>query len=921
MLRSTPPGEDATRGAKARAVPALVDGMPPGEDAVTGEGPARAAYGQASANALEVQRNSLTSNGAPSDFLQIVSEAEEQALLYTNQANRRAWSDALKAYHNEHFSGSKYNKTEYRNRSKLFVPKTRSAIRKDMAAVSASLFGSIDAVNCSAGNEADPKQRAGAAVMQELVNYRTDRTSGKASMPWFLIAMGARQDATLTGICLSKQYWKLELKQSNGRWRPEIDRPDIHLFAPENYTMDPAADWLNPAQSAAFLILKYPMRINEIEQKQKHPIPQLRWKRVSQDVLDTSIETAKYDQAAIRRARESGLDRFDETQTGYKFKVIWVFENFVRMDGEDWHFWSVSDKAFLTDPRPVGEVYPEQFGERPVVKGYGAIDAHRIFPMAPADSWRPLQTEINDIRNLALDATKQNVMPITKIVRGRQIDVDQVKRRSHGSSIIVNNKDDVTWEQPPQLPNSVVEMNRELELEFDDLAGQFNGGTTENNNALSRTLGGLKLVAGSANAVQEFDIRVWITTWGDPVLAQLVRLEQHYESDPIVLGLCGERAQLFQKYGIDRIDDDLLEQEVTIRVSIGLGAGDPQARLAKFSAATQIAAPLLAQSKEFQNGEWQIDPEAVMQEVYGAAGYRDGGMRFIKKGQPQPNPMGDLPQQLMQANIEKAKAQGKSSLMTGLAALAKVELGDRELEAMNANQLLQHYMNAHEMGVQHAHDMHDRLLAAADHGHRHGLALRQHDLAERQHGMAVQGQGHQQDLDHANALQGAQDQFHQQGMDRANFAQGAQDQEHQQGMDQANFGRESDQQAHDQHMERANFAKESDQQSFDQDNTRRQQKFDQGMAERDFGLRERVAMQPKPAAGGGGGKKPPSKVASGTPPKPAPRPKPQPQDNRDVEQKLDAMGQRLDQLTHLITALVQQQQKQPPSFPAQPYGQ
>jgi hypothetical protein len=51
-----------------------------------------------------------------------------------------------------------------------------------------------------------------------------------------------------------------------------------------------------------------------------------------------------------------------------------------------------------------------------------------------------------------LDATKQNVMPISKVRRGRQIDLDQVKRRSSGSSILVTDKDDVTWETPPQMP-------------------------------------------------------------------------------------------------------------------------------------------------------------------------------------------------------------------------------------------------------------------------------------------------------------------------------------------------------------------------------------------------------------------------------------------------------------------------------------
>jgi len=741
----------------------------------------------------------------------------------------------------------------------------------------------VDAVNCSAGNESDPVQRAGAAVVQELVNYRTDRTSGKAAMPWFLIAMGARQDAMTTGICLSKQYWKLELKKrtiadAKGKvkeqWYPEVDRPDIHLFPPESYVIDPAADWLNPAQSAAFLILKYPMRIDEIHEKQKHPIRSMRWKKIPDDVLRTAYEMARYDQAAIRRARESGLDRFDETQTGYQFQVIWVFENFVRMNGEDWHFWSVGDKAYLTDPRPVGDVYPEQFGERPVVKGYGAIDAHRIFPMAPVESWRQIQTELNDLRNLALDMTKQNVMPITKIVRGRGVDVDQVKRRSFGSSIMVTNKDDVTWENTPQLNQAYTVMNRDLELEFDDLAGQFNGGTTENNNALSRTLGGLKLVAGSANSIQEYDIRVWISTWADPVLSQLVRLEQYYESDPIVLGLCGERAQLFQKYGVKQIDNELLEQEVTIRVSIGLGAGDPQARLAKFQAATSIAAPLLAQSPEFQNGTWQIDAEAVMQEVYGAAGYRDGGMRFIKKGAPKQNPMADLAAQKMQSEIEKNKAGAKSSMMTGLAALAKVELGDRELEAMNANQLLDHFMRAHEMGHKHAHDLHDRLLAARDHGHRHGFDLRQHTLAEQQHQLTAQGQQHDQMMAQA-------------------------------GMDQ-----QADAQGHDQSMDRANLREQNAQGKFNREHAVREQQINQENA-------RLKATQPRAGANGGGGaaKRPAASSAPPARPPAAPAP-PQPQDNSEVMQRMDGIEERLDQLTQMLSAVLQQKQS---TFPSQPY--
>jgi hypothetical protein len=878
MLRSTPPGEDDTNGVKANPVSALADGGgAPGEDTTTGQGPRRDIYTEAQQTGLP--EGDTRTQHTEIKFLQLVREAEDQALLYTNQSNRRAWSDGLKAMHNEHFSGSKYNRPDWRQRSKIFVPKTRNAVRKDMSAVAASLFNSMDAINCTPGNESDPKQRAAASVVQELVNYRTDRASGRAALPWFEVSMGARYDADVTGICLTKQFWKLELKkrwvdgppdeygqpQKIQKWSPDIDRPDIHLFAPENFIIDPAADWTDPVQSAAFLILKYPMRIDEIRRKQESPVSP--WRPISEDILRTSLESSKYDMAAIRRARESGLDRLDETQTGYEFQVIWVYEVFIRTRGEDWTFWSVGNRDYLTDPRPVEEVYPEQFGERPVTMGYGSLEPHRIFPMAPVDSWRQTQLEINDLHNLSLDAIKQNVMPITKIVRGRQIDLDQVKRRSSGSAIIVSHQDDVTWEQPPQIGGAAAEMIRDLELSFDDSAGQFNGGTTENNNALARTLGGLKLVAGSANAVQEFDIRVWIMTWAERALAQLVRLEQYYESDPIVLGLCGDRAQLFQKFGIDKIDNDLLEQEVTIRVSIGLGAGDPQARLAKFQTATSIVAPLLASSPDFTSGKKQMDTDAVIAEVYGAAGYRDGGKRFFKEGQPAPNPLGDLPAEKLRSEIAKNQATAKASQLTALAAVAKVQLGDRELEAANANQLLEHYKDVTDMAHRHADMRHRNVLAAKEHGHSHGMEITKH-----RHEVRTGA------LDRATQ---AADKFH----ERATTAA-------------------------DKFHDRASAAATDVQ---DRVGAAEQQKWERDHADRKLD-QEAQAIQQQGTDGGDGGDGGAAQQSVSAPQPQAP-PQPQGGGTEDLRAEIDGLNSKMDQLIKLVAASMQPK----PGFPSNPY--
>jgi hypothetical protein len=311
------------------------------------------------------------------------------------------------------------------------------------------------------------------------------------------------------------------------------------------------------------------------------------------------------------------------------------------------------------------------------------------------------------------------------VVRGRSVDLEALHRRGPNSHILVTRLDDIDFARPVDIPQSVIVGMEKLDVDMDDLAGQFNAGSVQTNRTLNDTVGGLKLIAGASNAVQEFDIRLWIETWAEPALAQVVRLEQYYESDEIVLGICGQRAGLWQKHGVDRITDDLMDHQVTIRINAGLGVGDPQQRLAKFRDATAVAAPLLAQSKEFQSGQVSLNVEEVMNEVFGAVGYRDGGKRFISITPP--NPQAAQQQQMQQglalqnmlAEIAKkraqaahAQAQAGHAQVLGTAAIANVGL-DRARLAREQR------MDAFD----HAHQFHDRLLAAHDQGHRHGMAI------------------------------------------------------------------------------------------------------------------------------------------------------------------------------------------------------
>src|SRR5262249_17676882 len=320
---------------------------------------------------------------------------------------------------------------------------------------------------------------------------------------------------------------------------------------------------------------------------------------------------------------------------------------------------------------------------------------------------------------------KQNVAPVTKVVRGRSVDLEALHRRGPNSHILVTRLDDIDFARPVDIPQSVIIGMEKLDVDMDDLAGQFNAGSVQTNRTLNDPVGGLKLIAGASSAVQEFDIRLWIETWAEPALAQVVRLEQYYESDEIVLGICGQRAGLWLKHGVDRITDDLMDRQVTIRLNAGLGVGDPQQRLAKFRDATAVAAPLLAQSKEFQSGQVSMNIEEVMNEVFGAVGHRDGGRRFITIAPP--NPQAAQQQQMQQglalenmlaeialkrARAQHAEGQGANAQALGMAAMARSQTDQARL--------------AHEQRMDafdHAHQFHDRLLAAHEQGHRHAMQI------------------------------------------------------------------------------------------------------------------------------------------------------------------------------------------------------
>lgn len=622
------------------------------------------------------------------DWLQLIGRADQMSREYQSRTIERPLSRSYRAWNNQHAEGSKYLGPAWRGRSRLFVPKTRSAVRKNLATAAAALFSTDGVVNLSAQFEDDPIQRATAASIQADLDYRMTRTGAKTGIPWFQIAMGACLDAQLTAVSISKQYWDYQEVTKNQRvTRPVIDevtgepmvdlltgepimetvieaqtrvtrdRPMSDIHPIENAGFDPAAPWHSPVQLGRWFIMHHPMGLDDA----KAMIKSASKNEVDNGWLDVDEATLlkgrrQEERSGARRTREGGGDRYEDGKTAGELDIIWLQENFIRIDGQDYHFWSVGRHAKISKVRPTEEAYPAFDGERPYVMGMSSLDTHRIFPMSPVESWQPLQIELNDVTNLRQDTLKRSIAPIAVVKRGKNVDLAQVQRRGQpDTTLLVDSMDDVAFTSTPGPSGASYTETSVNNAMFDELAGVFSTSSVQANRQLNETVGGMRLMSGAANSVSEFDLRMWVETWVEPVIRQFAHLVKYYETDERMLALSNSAAKTEQKFeGALPTFSDYDQVELFVRVNVGIGASDPMQKLGKLRAAFEMLGPIMPL---LEKQGIKLKAEAIVEEVMGAAGFRDG-MRFFEIGQaPQQEQNPELMKFMEEMKIENAKVQ------------------------------------------------------------------------------------------------------------------------------------------------------------------------------------------------------------------------------------------------------------------------
>ena len=592
-------------------------------------------------------------------WLRRARAAYRSSTTYVDANFRKGWDDSIRAFNNQHPGDSKYTQPAYDKRSKLFRPKIRSVIRKNEAAAAAAFFSNMDVVSISASDQTDKAQLISAEVMKQLLQYRLTR-----SIPWFQTLLGGLQDAQVTGMVCAHVYWKYEELAST-----VVDKPCVDIVPIENMRFDPSASWIDIVNTSPYIIHLMPMYAMDI--KAKMETGEWRDSPVTSAAVGAGMDSTRL---ARNTNKEDPLS--SESRALEDYDIAWVQRHIHRRDGEDWEFYTLGEIGLLTEPVPLIDVVFH--GKRPYVVGTCIIETHKAMPSGVPTLARGLEDEINEIANQRIDNVKFALNKKWFAKRGVEVDLAGLTRNVPGGVVMMNDPAndvrEITW---PDVTQSSYAEQQGLDMSMDELLGNFNPAAMMTAGAGNAPARNMAMLNQSNGTLVEYLIRTFVETFVQPVLRQLVLLEQQYETDRVILGMAAKSSKMLQRFGIDEVTDELLAQEITLNVNVGMGATDPTQKLQKFLAA------FTAFTGAMRNPTPGVNMVEVGKEIFGHLGYADGS-RFFTNDNPQ---VDQLQQQLRAAMMQiqqlTSKMQEKQSAqVVGLTKTRETNQTKMQIEAL-----------------------------------------------------------------------------------------------------------------------------------------------------------------------------------------------------------------------------------------------
>ena len=621
------------------------------------------------------------------DWLMIARNAFTNSTDYLDANIRTQIEKNISLFRSKHPSGSKYHQDSYKFRSKVFRPKTRSVIRRHMAAAAVAFFGTSEMVSTKAEDSRDKASVMGANFGKNWLEYRLEH-----SIKWFKTVLGAYQDAMVQGIIISRQDWVYEEEEENveepklnrygiveideagevinetrKQTQITVDKPDITLIPLENFRFSVAADWRDPVGTSPYLIELIPMFVQDVKERMAKPNAKTgepKWIKISDgEIVAAGRKTGDMD--STRMTREGNReDSKDPDGSLNLYDIVWVHRNIVRFDGGDHVFYTLGTEALLSEPVPLKQVF---LHGRPYTIGVCEIETHKQYPSGVPEMTQDLQMEANDLANQRLDNIKLVLNKRYLGKRNTNTDWRALTSSVPGGVVLMDDLTDVKAEEFTDVTASAYQEQDRVNVDFDELVGNFSSSSVQTNRSLNETVGGMSMALDDSNIVTEYQLRVFTETWVEDTLRMLLEMGKHYETDERVLSIIGEGA------APDAVAE-LLDTTYGVRVGVGFGATSPHKRIEKMKIGLGTIAEFLPQEMQ------RINADEVSREIFGALGYRDGSRFFFPADEGKDPQIAQLEEKIGQL---ESMLQGKQMEMDNKLQIAQIrEQGQTQREQL-----------------------------------------------------------------------------------------------------------------------------------------------------------------------------------------------------------------------------------------------
>jgi len=461
--------------------------------------------------------------------------------------------------------------------SNLFVPKIESFHQRKQADFLQAYGGESNV----ALKPTLTSTKNGARIMERLVNYYIHEAGG---INWDAAVLNLNHNALTYNYAPWLLDWNrgVAIEEDENGEKIEVEThsfPTLEVVPPEDFAVDPSVGWdeINQARFAAVRLWRDKAYADEMAENGT-------WPEVDEGHF-TDEFGATISQLKIQRKQGGTILPSQVSNALLEIHKFFFFHDLG--DGlEPVVMTTTSDHSIiLEEPERLEIDFADADGTDPWPFGIAKqfVEPHEVFSRAMPEKLESMQIEANAIRNQRRDNVAQVLNREKFMTPSAGVDPAQLSRSYAGKVTVVNTRDSVWWDAPPDVTQSsyVEEQNavNDMQLLVGESAQRLGGETKRKETATQA-----KLTATNAAIAVSLDTKVFGMTFAQPFVKKLIRaIRQIVEPDMFIKAAEAE--------GIE-VEDPYFEA-LTGEYQIIVGSGALQAEKdAAISNAANIAAIL-----------------------------------------------------------------------------------------------------------------------------------------------------------------------------------------------------------------------------------------------------------------------------------------------------------------------------------------